>query len=107
VDVVVHLRAATFVILMSASTGDRRRFVISRLVRLYPAFWACCTITFLATVAFGGSRFHAAPAQYVANMDALERIYERAIHRRVYWSLAVELQFHALFGDLSETRLVR
>ena len=32
-----------FVILMTASSGSTRHFVISRLVRLYPAFWVSCT----------------------------------------------------------------
>jgi peptidoglycan/LPS O-acetylase OafA/YrhL len=65
-------------------------------VRLYPAFWACCTITFLATVAFGGSRFHATPAQYVANMTLLSGFTNVRSIDGVYWSLAVELQFYAL-----------
>src|SRR5881394_93905 len=36
-----------FVILMSVSSGSLRDFFVSRVVRLYPAFWVCCTITFL------------------------------------------------------------
>ena len=40
-----------FVILMTAANGSLRSFAISRIVRLYPAFWACCTVTF-----FGNSR---------------------------------------------------
>src|ERR1700738_3983155 len=34
------------VILNSASSGSARRFAISRMVRLYPAYWACVTVTF-------------------------------------------------------------
>src|SRR5262249_17939386 len=36
-----------FVILMSASSGSKRQFGVSRIVRLYPAYWVCCTATFL------------------------------------------------------------
>ncbi len=39
-----------FVILMSASSGSLKRFAISRIVRLYPAFWVCCTVTFIAII---------------------------------------------------------
>lgn len=40
-----------FVILMTAAHAGLRDFVISRVVRLYPAFWACCTVTFLVILA--------------------------------------------------------
>lgn len=60
-----------FVILMSAANGSLRDFVISRVVRLYPAFWACCTITFLATLAIGGSSYFASLSQYLVNMTML------------------------------------
>jgi peptidoglycan/LPS O-acetylase OafA/YrhL len=42
-----------FVILMTAEKGSVKEFLISRVVRLYPAFWVCCTITFLATLVVG------------------------------------------------------
>lgn len=48
-----------FVILMTASNNSLKRFFISRAVRLYPAFWVCCTITFLLILAVGQPRYSA------------------------------------------------
>src|SRR5215467_4825559 len=48
-----------FVILMTAANGSLKGFVASRFVRLYPAFWTCCTITFVVTLAIGAPYFHA------------------------------------------------
>jgi len=46
-----------FVILMSANGSSPRRFFISRFVRLYPAYWVCCSITFLAALTQADPRF--------------------------------------------------
>jgi peptidoglycan/LPS O-acetylase OafA/YrhL len=42
-----------FVILMTAIDRSAKSFIISRMVRLYPAFWMCCTLTFLITFFLG------------------------------------------------------
>ena len=46
-----------FVILMSASGGSLKHFVISRIVRLYPAFWVCCTLTWVVLQFVSGRRY--------------------------------------------------
>jgi peptidoglycan/LPS O-acetylase OafA/YrhL len=53
-----------FVILMTASTGSLKKFIVSRFARLYPAFWACCTVTFLTIVTIGGKYYSASIGQY-------------------------------------------
>lgn len=85
-----------FVILMSAANGSLRDFVISRVVRLYPAFWACCTITFLATLAIGGSSYFASLSQYLVNMTMLSGFIGVPSIDGAYWSLFVELRFYVL-----------
>jgi peptidoglycan/LPS O-acetylase OafA/YrhL len=85
-----------FVILMTASSGSLRKFVVSRLVRLYPAYWVCCTATFLAILAIGGERFTATFGQYLVNMTMLNEFVGVASIDGVYWSLAVEMKFYAL-----------
>ncbi|MCU0650139.1 MAG: hypothetical protein MUF00_19285, partial [Gemmatimonadaceae bacterium] len=60
-----------FVILMTAANGSVRDFVISRAVRLYPAFWVCCTATFLVTMFIGEPRYSASLEQYIVNMTML------------------------------------
>lgn len=85
-----------FVILMTASRGSIRSFTVSRFVRLYPAFWACCTITFLLILAMGGERFSASIGQYLANMTMLSGFVGVPSIDGVYWSLFIELQFYAM-----------
>ena len=85
-----------FVILMSAECGRLRDFVVSRIVRLYPAFWACCTLTLIVTVAIGGPRFSASLNQYLINMTMMSGFFGVPSIDGVYWSLFVELQFYAL-----------
>nr|WP_240143653.1 acyltransferase [Nitrosomonas sp. JL21] len=85
-----------FVILMTASSGGLRHFIISRLVRLYPAFWICCTITFVAILIIGSTEYEATFSQYLANMTMLSGFMGIESIDNVYWSLFVELKFYAL-----------
>jgi peptidoglycan/LPS O-acetylase OafA/YrhL len=87
-----------FVILMTASDGSLKKFVISRLVRLYPAFWVCCTITFLATLAIGASEYSATFGQYLVNMTMLSGFMNVESIDSVYWSLFIELKFYAFIA---------
>lgn len=85
-----------FVVLMTAAASNRLRdFCISRIVRLYPAFWLCCTITYAATVAFDG-----APAvtfeQYLFNLTMLTGFTRIPPVDGAYWSLNVEIRFYIL-----------
>lgn len=89
-----------FVILMSASGGSLKHFVISRIVRLYPAFWVCCTLTFLVLLMFGRSQ--PTVVQYLSNMTMLsgfslmQKIAPGSHIDGSYWSLVVEMRFYAL-----------
>ena len=85
-----------FVILMTASNGSLRHFIISRVVRLYPAFWICCTITFGAILAIGSSEYSATFNQYLVNMTMLSGFLNVESIDNVYWSLFIELKFYAL-----------
>ncbi|WP_244071365.1 acyltransferase [Nitrosomonas sp. PY1] len=85
-----------FVILMTASNGSLKKFTISRLVRLYPAFWVCCTITFVITLAIGAPEYFATLRQYLINMTMLSEFFGVPPMDGVYWSLFVELRFYAL-----------
>lgn len=89
-----------FVILMTASRGSLKDFAISRAVRLYPAFWASCTLTFVLIVLIGGDRFSASFGQYLINMTMLSGFVGVPSIDGVYWSLFIELQFYALVAVL-------
>lgn len=85
-----------FVILMTASSGSLRGFLVSRVVRLYPAFWACCTITFLLMWVLDVPRFQAGFVQYLVNLTMMSGFVDVPSIDNVYWSLFVELRFYAL-----------
>lgn len=85
-----------FVILMTAANGSLRGFVVSRIVRLYPAFWACCTITFIVTIGIGEPRYSASISQYLINMTMLSDFLGVPSIDGAYWSLFVEIKFYAL-----------
>jgi len=98
----VHLffMISGFVILMTAGDGSIKRFIASRASRLLPAFWVCCTITFLVTLAIGGDRFVATWPQYLMNMFTLGGGFGADPIDGAYWSLGAELRFYRLVGIL-------
>jgi peptidoglycan/LPS O-acetylase OafA/YrhL len=94
-----------FVILMSASKGGVLQFVRSRVVRLYPAFWVCCTITaalltlshaigepigigqYVINMTMGSEFLHFLPGSSMLKVAPIDG---------VYWSLFVEIKFYLL-----------
>jgi peptidoglycan/LPS O-acetylase OafA/YrhL len=93
-----------FVILMTAANRSLGEFVIARMVRLYPAFWTCCTITFLVTLAIGEPPHSASLVRYLANMTMLSGFVGVVSIDGAYWSLFVELQFYVLAALLVGSR---
>jgi peptidoglycan/LPS O-acetylase OafA/YrhL len=89
-----------FVILMTAANGSLKGFVISRIVRLYPAFWACCTLTFVLTLAIGAPHFFTNWREYLVNMTLLGGFVGVPPMDGVYWSLFVEMRFYVLVALL-------
>jgi peptidoglycan/LPS O-acetylase OafA/YrhL len=87
-----------FVISMSISSGSLKKFLISRIVRLYPAFWFCCSLTFLIVMLFGAPTFSASWSQYFINLTMLNELIGVRSIDGVYWSLAVELKFYAMMA---------
>jgi peptidoglycan/LPS O-acetylase OafA/YrhL len=90
-----------FVVLMTAEAARRvRDFAISRIVRLYPAYWACCTITCAAILAFGAPTQVITLDQYLVNMTMLTGLTKFQLIDGAYWSLLVEIRFYALVAVL-------
>jgi peptidoglycan/LPS O-acetylase OafA/YrhL len=82
------------VIMNSASSGSARRFATSRMVRLYPAYWASVTVTYVV-VNLGGTR-HIPVSDYLINMTMLEGFLVHPLVDAVYWTLQVELIFYGV-----------
>jgi peptidoglycan/LPS O-acetylase OafA/YrhL len=85
-----------FVIYMTVATGSLRHFVVSRAARLYPAFWICCTVTFIIALSIGGARFHVTGWQYALNMVSLGSANGVPAIDGAYWSLLVEIKFYMI-----------
>ena len=94
----VHLffMISGFVILLTAMKRDVFQFVISRIVRLYPAFWAGVTFTTIMIVFFGGELFSVSFPQYLSNLSMIDGYLGVEPIDGVYWTLLVEIKFYAL-----------
>jgi peptidoglycan/LPS O-acetylase OafA/YrhL len=96
-----------FVIFMTATNANLKSFAISRIVRLYPAFWACCTITFIAILLMGNGRFSATFTQYLANMTMLSEFMNVPSIDGAYWSIFIEIRFYLLIAILLAFKQMR
>jgi len=99
----VHLffMISGFVILLTAMKRDVVQFVISRIVRLYPAFWAGVSFTTLMIVFYGEELFSVSLPQYLSNLTMIDGYLGVEPVDGVYWTLLVEIKFYILiFGIL-------
>jgi len=85
-----------FVILMSSEDTKPSAFLRSRFLRLYPAYWFCCTVSFILTYVFINHIFHLTFARYLLNMSMLNGFVGVGFVDGVYWTLLVELKFYLL-----------
>lgn len=85
-----------FVILLSAMNRSATQFVISRVTRLYPAFWVSVSLTALVIVFFGGELFQITGSQYLINLSMLANFLGVDNIDGVYWTLYIELKFYAI-----------
>jgi len=85
-----------FVVLASAWNRTPKSFVVSRTVRLYPAYWIAVTLTALISVAVSHGRFPVSLIQYVANLTMFNSLPNIENVDVVYWTLWAELRFYAM-----------
>ena len=85
-----------FVILMTASHATVKGFFISRITRLYPAFWVACSLSFLITLWIGAPQFKTSFVEYLVNMTMLGGFLGVNAIDGSYWSLFIELRFYLL-----------
>jgi peptidoglycan/LPS O-acetylase OafA/YrhL len=96
-----------FVVLLSAWGRRPREFVISRIVRLYPAYWVAVTVTAIATITLGHGLFRVTPVQYAANLTMLNSVPNIANVDVVYWTLWAEIRFYMLVFVLAWIGITR
>jgi len=85
-----------YVILLSAYGKKSSEFVVSRIVRIYPAYWCAVTLTFLTIWVMGGTRYDAELYQYIVNLTMMHSYVGVASIDGVYWTLMVEVKFYFL-----------
>jgi peptidoglycan/LPS O-acetylase OafA/YrhL len=85
-----------FVILLTAYNKDAISFTFARIVRLYPAYWICVTLTAVTIVIAGTVANHVSLRQYFANLTMVHSFFGMKDVSGVYWTLAVELKFYFL-----------
>lgn len=81
------------VILMSAQGATAREFVVARVIRLYPAFWVCCAITWLVCA---GDPLAPQIGAFIVNLTMFPGASGVAFVDGVYWTLALEAKFYLL-----------
>ncbi|MFC4944013.1 acyltransferase family protein [Pseudonocardia sp. GCM10023141] len=96
-----------FVVLMSAWQRKPGQFLISRIVRLYPAYWVAVTLTAVVTVLIGAPKFGVTAFQYLTNLTMLNSLVNQENVDVVYWTLWSELRFYALILLLTVIGMTR
>lgn len=91
-----------YVVLLSAQGKTVSQFFVSRAMRLYPAYWVACTLTFGVMWLLGPGPQAAGWSQllvargvdYLPNMLMLNHFMGYAYVDGVYWTLSIELLFY-------------
>ena len=104
-----------YVVLRSAYGKTTRQFLLSRVTRLYPAFWVACTLTFIIIKLAGphvgdvawGPDFEISFGGYLRNLTMLHEFVGQRSVDGVYWTLAVEIAFYFLISLLIGYDLLR
>jgi peptidoglycan/LPS O-acetylase OafA/YrhL len=97
IGVAAFFTISGFVILESAQGVTARSFVFARIIRLYPAFWVCCTLTYLCCI---DTKYSADFAGYVTSMTMFPSAFNHLAVDGVYWTLAVEAKFYLVVAAM-------
>ncbi len=103
----MFLTISGFVVLLSAWGRRPHEFVISRIVRLYPAYWVAVSITTVVLITIGRRLFTVTPLQYAANLTMLNAVPHIANIDVVYWTLWTEIRFYLLVFVLTWIGITR
>ncbi|MFD3535571.1 acyltransferase family protein [Streptomyces sp. NPDC058664] len=90
-----------FVICMSAWDRPVRDFFVSRVVRLYPAYWFAVIATSVTLAVIPGGRTHLPWYDILTNLTMIQEPLGVKLVDGVYWTLFIELRFYLLFALLA------
>lgn len=86
-----------FVICMSSWGRGAGRFAVSRIVRLFPAYWAAIGLTTACVLVFPAVFRRLPWKDILLNLTMQQQSFGVASVDAVYWTLVVELKFYLLF----------
>lgn len=89
-----------FVISSSVEGKTAGEFVVGRLVRLYPTFVLCLTISAVILLPAMRTEFWYGTEQYLANLTLCPSLFGMPFMDIVYWTLVLEIQFYAAVAVL-------
>jgi len=103
------------VIFYSVTNKSALEFFKSRVLRLMPAFWVCCTLTYFIESIFLNQIGESGQSLlvYLRNMTMLEGFIKREYIDGVYWTLTVEIIFYSVLffylisGAKSQVKIFR
>ncbi|MFF9852664.1 acyltransferase family protein [Streptomyces litmocidini] len=90
-----------FVICMSAWGRPLKSFFVSRVIRLYPAYWFGVLATTVTITVIPGGRRHLPWYDVLVNLTMLQQPLGVRSVDTVYWTLFAELRFYLLFALLA------
>lgn len=85
-----------FVILLTAQARSVSKFAISRAVRLYPAFWICCSLSFSVILLLMHGKIQTSWPRYFMNLTMLNGFVGVGGIDGTYWTLLIEFKFYLL-----------
>lgn len=97
-----------YVVLMSAMNKSPKYFVVSRAVRLYPAYWVCCIITFAVIYITKITPPDTPPVTFkllIYNLSMFQEFFGKANMYGVFWTLTYELGFYFIILLISALKL--
>ncbi|MBL5824655.1 acyltransferase family protein [Serratia fonticola] len=83
-----------YVIFYSAKNRSAAKFAVSRVIRLYPAYWLAVIFTSAFTCFFGGSVLSIDLKTVLVNLTMLQSLFGVENVDGVYWTLIFELKFY-------------
>ena len=102
----IFFMVSGFVILLTASRRGPISFIISRISRLYPAYWICATTTFFFAIFFPIANYDLVFTDYLVNLTMLQGFLGFHHIDGSYWTLMIELQFYAMILIILTLRLI-
>ncbi|MBC6111577.1 acyltransferase family protein [Pedobacter fastidiosus] len=104
----VFFMISGYVVLMSAMNKSPKYFVISRVVRLYPAYWVCCIITFAIIYITKITPPDTPPVTFkllAYNLTMFQEFFGKANMYGAFWTLTYELGFYFIILLISALKL--